>query len=481
MYTKLSSAGAPLALTEDMQKPTVQTCYKLFLTALMMIIVSCAQSSETKSGKGPDGTKTPAAPASTSGSVPAPTHLGTGDGAGGNGDTNKMYESYRRDPTRESAFQTFLLPMYLRFEQQEEDRYKNKNKYRASELDWIKSKTWFFAPVDLPTLNKHVVGVQFIKGTTQQLAIQTLDEVWFDSRAFDAMSPLEQADALQHEISVLRYMHNFLTRYEICKEELKVIKRDDCEEKKFENYTPSEPPGSKFEKQDYRNVRGFTSYVMDHLTTISDAEYARQARLRNFKEFDEWFYQPLSVRNQLAVFDWNHIQSLYRQGEFNRCVNTITGKRFNCDFQMKLESHDYGMRVVFTITLNGKKFVTYGTTNSGDDKVLYPKFKFGRGHVVGDNDAITFHFISETDRSPLDRKIQEYVHYMVRGYFHARKLQDGSYYAYEFIGFEMFPTKHVIKDGYTTLPADPNEYPPLLVTNKKEMYVDQILKQYKRR
>jgi hypothetical protein len=212
----------------------------------MTLNVSCTEGNHPSSG-----------PAGATGNPNAPAGNmadGTTDGNGGNGINGKMYESYIVDPTSLPAYKNLLQPkleMLLKLAEKEQGTPdKNVN---AGYKKMFLSKTWYVAPVSLNTLNKKTIGVEFTKENTEQLAIQTTNEVWINSTAFEKMSEQEQATLLVHEFAMSARMEIKKGQRHVCE----MLGGGGCE------YFENKPIGTdEMSKEDYQKIRAITAFSM---------------------------------------------------------------------------------------------------------------------------------------------------------------------------------------------------------------------------
>jgi hypothetical protein len=197
---------------------------------------------------------------SNEGNVSPPVKkMGTTDGGGGNGTQNKMYEAYAVDPQTLPAYQKYIAPGFDRIDRE----MLRDSKASESPIQWknlIKTKTWYFVPLEISAISKEVLGVSFSKDETQQIAVQTSKEVWIDSRAFDRMSLYDQAILLTHETVMSFYFLKYQSFTEMCTSFAQASKHQfSCEEyRPLDEFYPHKVP-QPLNFQDYQNIRNVGS------------------------------------------------------------------------------------------------------------------------------------------------------------------------------------------------------------------------------
>ncbi|UYL10211.1 hypothetical protein B9G69_006415 [Bdellovibrio sp. SKB1291214] len=222
----------------------LNTCGIAVLALCMTLNVACSESKQSSAGN----------PSPMAGSQMD----GTTDGNGGNGVNGKMYESYIVNPLDLPAYKNILAQKFEALTNLEKDPQKAEITKKWLNL-LFESKTWFLAPVSLKSLSKKTLGVEFIEGSTEQLALQTENEVWIDAKAFAQMSEIEQATLITHEFLMTSYLFNMKSEKEKCLKyqtiaefQASLCNTLDSTEKKVELAT-----------KDYNRIRKATSLVMN--------------------------------------------------------------------------------------------------------------------------------------------------------------------------------------------------------------------------
>jgi hypothetical protein len=223
----------------------------------------------------------------------APLADGTSDSGGGTGIDKKVFESYIIDPTELPAFQKFVKPLLQNIKASDP---KNPNKYDRI----FKMKTWYLAPVELDKIKNNLLGVSFIKSETQQIARQTMKEVWIDKRIFEKMTMQDQAELLIHEFVMGQYFLRFMSIKDLCKISIMLegeknnqgcLKVPDFIEKSM----PPEKP-RQLTEEDNENIRFVTGWFLQHAQNpIAEEDYVR---ILFYKGFDKRFFNPASHAKQ---------------------------------------------------------------------------------------------------------------------------------------------------------------------------------------
>jgi hypothetical protein len=116
-----------------------------------------------------------------------PTSKGTGDSGGGNLYQGKPLESYLQKPQNLPAFQNHLKAIV---EAAIPD-------IQFPMLFLLDAKPWYFVPGPLQNLPESKIGSVV---STDQGALQDLDQVWIDLDLFNKMSESDQAKLILHEV-----------------------------------------------------------------------------------------------------------------------------------------------------------------------------------------------------------------------------------------------------------------------------------------
>lgn len=118
------------------------------------------------------------------------TYQGPGDTGGGNGINGRPIESYHVSIVEEKIFQETLKPVIqslaLLHQELAADMY-------HVALD----RKWYFVPVELAKIPSQLIGAH---SETDQLALQTYKEIWFDAVKYKAMDDAAKIRILLHEM-----------------------------------------------------------------------------------------------------------------------------------------------------------------------------------------------------------------------------------------------------------------------------------------
>lgn len=217
------------------------------------------------------------------------TTEGTNSSGGGTGVDGKVFESYSVDPTSLPAYTKFVRPLLENIK---------RSSYNFIQYENIfKSKPYYIAPVALKKLGKDDLGVSFLKFDTQQIARQSLKEIWIDKGIFDSMEEKDQAELLVHEFIMSMYFYKFISFKELCKVSSYVggiwgEKHEECTEEKvyfFDTKMPAENPRS-LNQEDNENIRYVTNWLLKNAKNqISELDFVK---ILNLKKFDKRFFNP---------------------------------------------------------------------------------------------------------------------------------------------------------------------------------------------
>lgn len=227
---------------------------------------------------------------------------GTSDSGGGTGIDGKVFESYVFDPINSEAYQKHLKSFFDGINKSSEDKGAN------GKIEYIfRTKTWFVAPVELEKLNKSVLGVEFFSSDTQQIAIQTSDEIWINKTLFDQMSSKEQAELLIHEYIMIIYFMKHYKISEFCKFnallDLKESKDSACGTQSMELFDQEFPPEQErpLDDKDNQNIRRVTSWVLNNLEENVTEEQFYKVLFNS--GFDKRFFNPKNLHEEKREYE----------------------------------------------------------------------------------------------------------------------------------------------------------------------------------
>lgn len=251
------------------------------------VLISCAPKGNRHDAKfgGAERVQNPPAGPSTAAD-------GTSDSGGGTGVDGKVFESYIVDPTQLPAYKQHLQGLFKNIKSNDPDG--------AQYHQIFKTKTWYIAPVDLEKVSKNVLGISFMKSDTQQIARQTMKEVWIDKRIYDQMSSRDQSDLLLHELNMNMYFFKFMKMSEICKLSVLVNgeKDNDGCAKNSEFFDKAMPPekAHALTGQDNENIRFATGWLLKN--TDKPVDEKDFVRVLFYKGFDKRLFKPENYGEQ---------------------------------------------------------------------------------------------------------------------------------------------------------------------------------------
>ncbi len=136
------------------------------------------------------------------------------------GSSNDPNAKYAVDPSSLSAYKKYLEPIASNIALRESAANGNSNNGYFTALRWqnfLKYKTWYVGPVDLPKISKDVLGTSFSSDQTQQLAFQTATTIWIQQDLFSQMTERDQANLLIHEFVMGVYFLKYKSFTEFCR------------------------------------------------------------------------------------------------------------------------------------------------------------------------------------------------------------------------------------------------------------------------
>lgn len=245
---------------------------KLLLT-LFLGLAACSKSERVIERVSP--APMPGTPGETAG----PT-----DSGGGNGANGKALESFK--------VKILNNPDYLALIQPVLDQVQAKNpEMFASMLHILSERNWYMVPVPMKAIPSERIGVSFIK--TEQIALQSQSEVWFDSTIFDKMSDQEKTVILVHEMMMGIRLFEFQNKLDIClrdaemsraipahnkEEEKKMMQNRNSARKdcffKYRSVPFDQKKLTLNEKTDYSLIRKVTSLLVDSRDPMTSEELA---------------------------------------------------------------------------------------------------------------------------------------------------------------------------------------------------------------
>lgn len=272
--------------------------------------------------------------------------LGTGDpGGGGNGIKNRVWEGYQVNITELEAYKKFIVPRQNLLILSEEQKM---HETEQTQIDNQMGKTWYIAPVKLIPISSEILGLTFIKNGSQQLAIQTMDEVWIAKEYWDKMSLKKKADLLSHEMTMSLYLYKFHDMKTLCRKYF-YMSESVCDNfAKLEGADRYEKP-RRLNAQDYQNIRGATAWFISKKVPYTNKEmniilskYDFDVRFFNTKgSADEKFDETLD--RKLTRGDvWELVVRNIHKGQFqSQCVSTLDQQSPLFPCQIHLQQGDF--------------------------------------------------------------------------------------------------------------------------------------------
>ncbi|MBX2987560.1 MAG: hypothetical protein KF802_06655 [Bdellovibrionaceae bacterium] len=170
--------------------------FRALFIVMLLGVTGCQPGTREVIREGGVGTKSPGTE-----SLPAPRSGGGNGGptggnggsdptGGGNGVNNRPLESFMVDIRKDEAFKRFVLPLILKMA----DLYPR----LSSDIYHIaRERRWFVLPVALDRLPSQRLGTAF---ATDQMAVQTLGEIWIDQRLYEKMEIEDRGMLILHEL-----------------------------------------------------------------------------------------------------------------------------------------------------------------------------------------------------------------------------------------------------------------------------------------
>lgn len=190
------------------------------------------------------------------------TTFGTGDGAGGNGSNNKVYERYAIDPTKQKSYIDRLEPLMLKLN----EVYKDPSLSEQDQMNfaaYFYLHTWYVLDINLSPIDKKVLGITFTSDKTQQIAVQTDREVWIDAKAYDKMTDEDKAGLLLHEFVMSLYLTKFQPLSDFCVESDSESDSAGCDNANEIDQAMGIDPTHVLDEDDYKNVRQMTTFLLN--------------------------------------------------------------------------------------------------------------------------------------------------------------------------------------------------------------------------
>jgi len=218
---------------------------------------------------------------------------GTVDGAGGNGVNGRPLESYQIDSRKLVGSYEDISRVFKALE----DRVP---RLAAVMLHIVRERSWYMIPVALDKIPPFKIGAFF---PTDQIALQNLQEIWFDSKLFDGMNQQDQVRILLHEILMGVRLLEFAGDLDKClaKAAIDLIEstpKRDYSTKRSQCYKDAQANlgsqldnlfGKKFEltEIDYSNIRYLTNFLLSDSDSLDSGELEAWLATHRFMIFKE--------------------------------------------------------------------------------------------------------------------------------------------------------------------------------------------------
>jgi hypothetical protein len=259
--------------------------------------------------------KAPKSPSPAGPTLPQNTNqtLGPGDGGGGNGYDNKLYESDIIDPTQLPAHSEKLAPVVDRL-----------NTLFASEkasepLFWsimFRYKTWYLVAKEFKSLPKETLGVHFLSGESQQIAFQTDREVWISSLSFNKMTKVAQAELLMHELVMSIYLLKYEKFSDLCKIQNRIMGQNKKCDVDLDTYLPPQDKAP-LNKEDYANIRAATHYLLHLPSSTTKLEVASTLLASGFDSriFGSLLSDPRSEKGNELHLTRDELMTIFQEAK----------------------------------------------------------------------------------------------------------------------------------------------------------------------
>lgn len=282
---------------------------------------------------------------------PAPANPeGTTDGGGGNAIDNRMLESYIIKPEELPATKLHIAKKIATFFGDEKDPAGNMI---------FQTKTWYLVPSSLKQVSKKALGMEFTDDQTQQVAVQTKDEIWINSNIFNKMTLEDQAKLVLHETMMTFYMVKFLSLQDLCERSERAgraCNSSSMDIKKMEEVFKPEAERSLI-AQDYNAIRSMTNWVWNASDTLKKTDFYRVAQAAGF---DKRFSTEDDVNKSETKISGKKFQLLLDQARYGNtlakiCTGLQSKKSYPCELSWSYFENAYNS---IGVNLKVKELVT---------------------------------------------------------------------------------------------------------------------------
>ncbi len=134
------------------------------------------------------------------------TYQGPIDSGGGNGIAGRPIESYHVSIPDQKLFQDLLMPIIQTLASLHPE-------LAGDMYHVVLDRKWYFVPVELAKIPSQLIGAH---SETDQLALQTYKEIWFDDVKFQAMDESAKTRILLHEMVMGVRLLQFQAKLDLC-------------------------------------------------------------------------------------------------------------------------------------------------------------------------------------------------------------------------------------------------------------------------
>lgn len=298
-------------------------------------------------------------------------NMGTSFSGGGTGVQGRVFESYRVNPFELEAFRE-LQPIFQSIIGSAAAEADMPDDMDFGFVPFVSRKAWYIAPVELDGVARDSLGLEFLGGETDQLARQSLREVWINQEKFETMSLEDQAVLILHEMVMSEYMLKFKTLPEYCQDSFDVniyseesvadVEQSDSEEgdeeesfhicesetlNQLSQYLPRPENPRELNEQDNLNIRTVVGRLLDLRSEDATMSFTALLNLMKQNDFDErWidmFLRGLSGdEGGLSVPSTNIRLAFEKAGTPNNrlryCYDQESSEYVECDTSVSLQS-----------------------------------------------------------------------------------------------------------------------------------------------
>ena len=207
---------------------------------------------------------------------------GVDDGGGGSGVKGKPLESYAIKISNSKGFQTHVKEIINALSIAAPN-------LAADFIYLVNERSWFSVPVSLDQISRAKLGVFF---PTEQMAIQSSTEIWFNSQLFDSMDESAQGHLIVHELLMGVRILEQLDGLEKCLARSYLLhdKKSEYRQYRSECFKSYPKVGSgdilrfKVSQDDYSLIRKLTILLFSE-EGFNDFDIETELRERNFRKY----------------------------------------------------------------------------------------------------------------------------------------------------------------------------------------------------